>query len=232
VPLPPDVPEPSAPQDTATAQVPAVPAVSAGLSPGAGAGIGVGSAIAGAIFGALLLWLLSRKKSRQPHHDDPVYEQLSSPRSTDKAPFVSSMTMHEQRTTAAAIVEKSLPQPLADKDITDDMSKLRTSIKSHVENLYHMEANNAVPHKQLVLQQLGMSDVEAARFASLLSQPAARAAALRALIATTVFQRIEHRGNPELTLLPPEVVSCLHSMSEVGDSHGRYLKGQDICGYG
>jgi len=51
----------------------------------------------------------------------------------DKAPFVSSIAMHDRTTTAGGIVEKNLPQPLADKEIADDMSKLRTSIKTHVE---------------------------------------------------------------------------------------------------
>lgn len=171
------------------------------IAPGAAAGIGVGSAIAGALIAALILWFITRSKARKSRNasvDDPPYRLLPN------------------KSSSAAAVESSLPQPLADQKIRSEVSTLCTIINNHVISYYHTSAPNTRVDNvnEAALELLGLyAPVIASTLTALLSDSETRIAALRFCIAWVIISRIGPECEPHLTFLPPDIARCMGSMS-------------------
>ncbi len=121
---------------------------------------------------------------------------------------------------ATAVIQDSLPQPEEDQAIGGEMSRLRTLIKHHAQSYYHtaplkpsiMSAANANP---AVLATFMHDHLSPPMLTSLLLDPKTRLVTIRLCLAWTMFSRIELTCNSDVSFLPPEVASCINSMSDV-----------------
>ncbi|KAL9046506.1 MAG: hypothetical protein Q9214_000675 [Letrouitia sp. 1 TL-2023] len=188
------------------------------ISSGAAAGIGIGSAVAGAFIAAFIVWLLMRRtrRSRRPARTESV--RLNGFASTGKGgpggipPDVSS---------AAAVVERALPQPADDQAISGEISRLRTLIKNHAQSYYHSNPARAsaigVDQAALGAIAMGNMPIITSTLTTLLSNPSTRMSAVRFCIAWTAISRIDLGCEPVASFLPPEIASCMVSMTGMRD---------------
>ena len=184
---------------------------SASISPGAAAGVGIGSAIAGALIAAAILVLSFRRRKRPaPARSDVI--PLNGFGSVEKT-FASPDSI-----SPFGMIERSLPQPAEDQALGGEMSRLKTAIKNHVQSFYH---TNSVPGSvdQVALGLIAMGNMPliASTLGSLLSNPVTRMTAVRFCITWTAVSRIDLNCEPSLSFLPPEIASCLLSISSTRD---------------
>ncbi|KAI4236451.1 MAG: hypothetical protein L6R40_006162 [Gallowayella cf. fulva] len=181
------------------------------IGSGAAAGIGIGCAIAGALIAGILAALLfRRRKRRAPARSDRI--PLNGFASVDKS--VASPDL----SSPVGMIERSLPQPAEDQALGGEMSRLRTAIKNHVQSYYHTNTvRGSVDQVALGMIATGNMPLIASTLASLLSNPVTRLMAIRFCITWTVVSRIDQNCEPSLSFLPPEVSSCLISISSTRD---------------
>ena len=122
---------------------------------------------------------------------------------------------------SAGLIERHLPQPAEDRAIGGEMSKLKTLIKNHVQSYYHM---NAVRGGASSIDQTALGNVAAenmplitSSLGSLMANPSTRMVAIRFCIAWMAISRIDSASKPDITFLPPEVMSCVASMTSMRD---------------
>jgi hypothetical protein len=107
-----------------------------------------------------------------------------------------------------------LPQPLEDNAIAEAISKISNSIKNHVQSYYHSARVSAGAVNLDALQALGDGlPTPIGTLNTMLANPTTRETALRLCIAWVVVSRVQFGGDPRITFLPPEVTSCINSMT-------------------
>lgn len=188
-------------------QVPRHTSTSNSIGPGAAAGIGIGCAIAGALIAAAILALLFRRRRRRsPARSDVI--PLNGYTSAEKS------VASPQSSSPAGLIERNLPQPVEDQALGGEMSRLRTSIKNHVQSYYHTNSiGRAVDSAALGLVAAGNMPLIASTLGTLLSNPATRLTAIRFCIAWVAVSRIEQNCEPNSSFLPPEIANCLVSIA-------------------
>ncbi|KAL8976051.1 MAG: hypothetical protein Q9205_007872 [Flavoplaca limonia] len=116
------------------------------------------------------------------------------------------------------MIERNLPQPVEDQALGGEMSKLKTAIKNHVQSYYHTNSvKGSVDQVALGVIAMGNMPLIASTLGSLLSNPVTRMTAIRFCITWTVISRIDQNCDPNLSFLPPEVATCLLSISSTRD---------------
>ncbi|KAL9626154.1 MAG: hypothetical protein Q9204_007537 [Flavoplaca sp. TL-2023a] len=182
------------------------------VSSGAAAGIGVGCAIAGALIAAaiFILFFRRRRPRRAPSRSDAIpLNGFGSVEKTIASP---------DSIGPAGIIERNLPQPVEDQALGGEMSRLKTAIKNHVQSYYHTNSvKGSVDQVALGVIAMGNMPLIASTLGSLLSNPVTRMTAIRFCITWTVISRIDQNCNPNLSFLPPEVATCLLSISSTRD---------------
>lgn len=127
-----------------------------------------------------------------------------------KEPFLSKQNRDEPTGMGTAGI--SLPQPSGDQVIDGELSRLRTLVKNYVKSYYHNGAQDKI--EQTALAALGPDlPILVPTLSKLLSDQNTRILAIRFCIAWIITSRIELECEPHLTFLPPEIASCLNSMS-------------------
>ncbi|KAL9607047.1 MAG: hypothetical protein Q9167_008001 [Letrouitia subvulpina] len=168
------------------------PSNSNNISSGAAAGIGVGCAIAGALIAAFIVWLLMRRsrRSRRPARTESV--RLNGLTSAGKSGHGG---MPSDVSSAAAVVERNLPQPADDQAISGEISRLRTLIKNHAQSYYHSNPARAsatgIDQGALGAIAMGNMPIITSTLTTLLSSPSTRMSAIRFCIAWTAISRID-----------------------------------------
>ncbi|KAL8837218.1 MAG: hypothetical protein Q9176_005849 [Flavoplaca citrina] len=181
------------------------------ISSGAAAGIGVGCAIAGALIAAAIFILFFRRRRRRaPARSDAIpLNGFGSVEKTIASP---------DSIGPAGMIERNLPQPVEDQALGGEMSRLKTAIKNHVQSYYHTNSvKGSVDQVALGVIAMGNMPLIASTLGSLLSNPVTRMTAIRFCITWTVISRIDQNCDPNLSFLPPEVATCLLSISSTRD---------------
>ncbi|EON62946.1 hypothetical protein W97_02172 [Coniosporium apollinis CBS 100218] len=194
-----------------------------GLSAGAAAGVGIGCVIVGALLGALALWFFVMRKSKtrrtRRDHEAGRLGGFSSDPSQKEFKYPSATTTAVSAPPAASYVDKNLPQPLEDDAISGEMSRLRSSIKNHVQSYYHSSPVNLGVINGAALGSLGNElPVPPASLEALIASPNTRQTILRFCIAWVIISRMGLESDFETTFLPPEVASCIQSMRAMKDN--------------
>ncbi|OCK79536.1 hypothetical protein K432DRAFT_354759 [Lepidopterella palustris CBS 459.81] len=131
----------------------------------------------------------------------------------EKRPDVSLQSVDDARSISRT-VENNLPQPLEDKAIAGEISKISTLIKNHTQSYYHGARVRAGAVDLDALQALGSSlPMSVGTLDTLLSNPTTRETGLRFCIAWVIVSRIQVNSAPTTTFLPPEVAYCMQSMT-------------------
>ncbi|KAL8865012.1 MAG: hypothetical protein Q9198_009515 [Flavoplaca austrocitrina] len=181
------------------------------ISSGAAAGIGVGCAIAGALIAAAIFILFFRRRRRRaPARSDAIpLNGFGSVEKTIASP---------DSIGPAGMIERNLPQPVEDQALGGEMSRLKTAIKNHVQSYYHTNiVKGSVDQVAMGVIATGNMPLIASTLGSLLSNPVTRMTAIRFCITWTVVSRIDQNCDPNLSFLPPELATCLLSISSTRD---------------
>ncbi|KAF1998145.1 hypothetical protein P154DRAFT_439825 [Amniculicola lignicola CBS 123094] len=183
---------------------------SSGLSGGAAAGIAIGCLLVGALVAGLLVWFcLGKQKKRQRPRDQEASAAalMVSEKGTRSLDGGSPITL---------AIENGLPQPLEDKAISGEVSKISNSIKNHVQSFYHSGRVSPGLLDLDDIQALGANlPVSVGTLSTLLGNATTREIALRFSIAWVLVTRMQLHGQIGVTFLPPEVAQCAESISKV-----------------
>lgn len=213
-----DTSESASPLSTSSAAVTATTIPSElrnnGLKGGAVAGVAIGCLIAGALIAGVLAWFCLRRRK-------PAVAGRDSEASTvalmhkEKGPAAKTRSLSSGSPIAPAL-EHGLPQPLEDKAITGEISKISNLIKNHVQSYYHSRAVSPGMIDYDDLQALGEKlPVSVGTLSTLLNNSATREIALRFCLAWVVTSRIQLNDSSNTTFLPPEVAKSIQSMHHV-----------------
>lgn len=204
------------PTETSASQPPKPTVIgSYGLSDGAVAGVAIGCLIAGALIAGIVIWLCWGRRKRlraQRSPSDPALMPAEKGFTAETIPLSSN-----SRNTV--VPTSSLPQPLEDKAISGDISKISNSIKNHVQSYYHHNSVNPRLIDYDHIQTLHTSPPASPEMLkTLLETSATREIALRFCLAWVIVSRMQPYKEPSNSLLPPEVVQCLQETTNV--EHG------------
>lgn len=145
----------------------------------------------------------------------------------EKGPMAKALSL-ESGSPIASGMENGLPQPLEDKAISGEISKISNLIKNHVQSFYHTGRISPGVLDFDDIQALGHDlPVSTGTLSTLLGNSATREIALRFCIAWVAASRMKPQNELNMTFLPPEVAKCFQSMSFVD----RGSRGTFICCY-
>jgi hypothetical protein len=185
--------------------------VSSGLGAGPIAGIAIGCLVAGALLAGILFWFCWRRKkspkSQYAHAD--TYALASQ----EKGFSAKAIPLAGAGHTATGL-GGGLPQPLEDKAITGDISKISNAIKNHVQSYYHTSRISPGLIDYDDLHALGPNlPISVGTLTTLMGNAATREIALRFIIAWVVVSRLQPSKDPAKSLLPSEVAQCYQTIS-------------------
>ncbi|KAE8828154.1 hypothetical protein PTNB73_06611 [Pyrenophora teres f. teres] len=188
------------------------------LSTGAIAGIAVGCLIAGALLTGLVLLFCWR--SRRVPEAQYSKTNTCAVGSQEKGFAAHTIPLASQEHTDAPA--NVLPQPLEDKAISGEISKISNSIKNHVQSYYHINriSPNLIDHNDLHKLGSGLP-ISVGTLATLLSNATTREVALRFIIAWVIVSKLQPSKDPTKSLLPTEIAPCLQMI----DSGNRVQRG-------
>ncbi|OJD33475.1 uncharacterized protein BKCO1_3000068 [Diplodia corticola] len=192
-----------------------------GLSSGAAAGIGVGAAMGGILLASLVFFFCSRRsRKREPRYNPEAPRKQLPSYGENKTSGVPQVTAIDMRNSS---VETHPPQPVADDSISNEMSTLKSMIDSHVVSYYRTsEIDSDAIDEPTLAGLMETSRISASQMVSAIASPQIRTPALRYLIASAIFSRIGPKSQASSSFLPPEVASCLESMTGMqDDEHAR-----------
>ncbi|KAI4949440.1 hypothetical protein J4E91_005179 [Alternaria rosae] len=182
-----------------------------GLSTGATAGIAIGCFAAGTLLAGLIFWFCRRKR-RRPNTQYPA-ENTSALASQEKGFSASAIPLSAKRSSVAAL-GSGLPQPLEDKAISGDVSKISNAIKNHVQSYYHTSRVNPGLIEYEDLHALGSGlPVSVGTLTTLIGNAATRDIALRFIIAWVVVSKLQPSKDPTKSFLPAEVAQCYQAVA-------------------
>jgi hypothetical protein len=196
------------------------------VSSGAAAGIGIGCAIIGAILaGVAVLFLLRRKQRESSEHQQQLAKIPSRYPAIEKG-LITTSTSAEKNGVARQI-DSLLPQPAEDAAIAGGVSRIRDSIKNHVQNYYHRSIA-VVPE---MVDETTLSGLAAATLRSssdirdMLLNPATRMATIRSLLAYFVLSSCLGQPNAANSVLPKEISAFTSLQAKDGETDtGKYLE--------
>jgi hypothetical protein len=199
---------------------------SSSLKGGAVAGVAIGCLIAGGLIAGLLVWFLlgrRRKAANARHHESSAVTLINREKGAS-----AQVTSVASASPISQAMENGLPQPLEDKAISGEVSKISNAIKNHVQSFYH---NGRVSPGLLDLDDLqGLGNnlpMSTGTLSTLLGNSDTREIALRFCIAWVAVSRMQLQAHPSTTFLPPEVAACSLSMA-TGDREPRGKMSQCI----
>ncbi|KAH7321602.1 hypothetical protein BKA65DRAFT_555954 [Rhexocercosporidium sp. MPI-PUGE-AT-0058] len=184
-----------------------------GISSGAAAGIGIGGAIAGAVVaGLILLFLFARYKKRRQQQQPNAF-------ATHLPNYNSDLGRQEKgisTPTKSGLIVAEMPQPVEDDAIIGALSRLRDSIKNHVQSFYHTSTISTQSLNQAVLSGVANdTGIQVSELHNLLATPASRIPALRLCVAWIILSRCDGRGPPGTSLLPEEAAAVAAMITSV-----------------
>lgn len=181
------------------------------LSTGAIAGIAISCLAAGALLAGVVLWFCWRKR-RQPKNQYPQPDTYALA-SQEKGFSASALPLAGKRSSVAAL-GGGLPQPLEDKAISGDVSKISNAIKNHVQSYYHTSRVNPGLIDYEDLHALGPDlPVSVGTLTALIGNAATREIALRFIIARVIVSKLQPSKDPSKSLLPSEVAQCYQAVA-------------------
>jgi hypothetical protein len=181
------------------------------LSTGAVAGIAIGCLAAGALLAGLILWFCWRRKKapKSQYSGANTYAMASQ----EKGFSANTVPLPGVGHTAAGL-GGGFPQPLEDKAITGDISKISNAIKNHVQSYYHTTHISSGLIDYDDLHALGPNlPISVGALTTLMGNAATREIALRFIIAWVVASRLQPSKDPAKSLLPSEVAQCYQIIS-------------------
>lgn len=187
------------------------------ISTGALAGVAIGCLAAGALIACFILWVCWRRRSapRTQYSQTNTYATASN----EKGFSANAIPLTGQRSSKFAS-GNVLPQPLEDKAISGDISKISNAIKNHVQSFYHTSRVSPDLIDYDDLQVLGSNlPISVGTLTELMRNATTREIALRFIIAWVIVSKIQPAKDPSKSLLPSEVANCYHVIATGDGGH-------------
>ena len=166
-----------------------------GLKAGTVAGIAVGALVAGALIAGLAFLFLLRRQRRNQATVAASRTHSYRNRHTEKPTNSSTTVAH----VAANNIDDMLPQPVADDDIIDSLSKIRDNIKNHARSYYHSDPVPTSEIDEAALQVVAdCTGVSTALLVHSLLNPLTRLAAIRLVLGCIILSRCDEECDPSL----------------------------------
>jgi hypothetical protein len=181
------------------------------LSAGSIAGIAVGCLVAGALLAGIISWFCWRRK--KGHNAQYVHGNTYAMASQEKGLPANALAVNGTGLMGASS-RGGLPQPLEDKAISGDISKISNAIKNHVQSYYHTSrvAPGLIDYEDL--HTLGPNlPISVGTLTTLIGNAATREIALRFIIAWVVVGKLQPSRDPSKSLLPSEVAQCYQAIA-------------------
>ncbi len=175
------------------------------LNPGVGIGIALGGALVGALLAGFIAFVLFHRKRRQRsyQHRKPPFKGAG-----HVGPEKNGMVITErevQRGTGTNF-ERLLPLPAEDDAIIGGLSKIRDSIKNHVQNYYHTGPVRHEMVDELRLTELSQATgIPTSALLNFLCNPATRLPTIRLFLGHLILSRLQGRIDGQASFLPNEV---------------------------
>lgn len=183
------------------------------LDSGAVAGVAVGMLIVGILIAGVVFFVLLRrqkKKQASSYHLAHVASRQY-PSSTEKTPvMVTSAPMSN--------FNDLLPQPVADDNITDELSKIRDNIKNHVRTYYHSSPISAAQLDERAMESFAIATGLATTvIANALANTEQRPNAIRSIVAWAILSKVTGERMP--SLLPADIAALAASLAAKSDTN-------------
>lgn len=177
------------------------------LSGGQVAGVSIACTLVGIVLGLVISFVVFRHKRRS--------------RSKNSA-LLAGTTLRDVPYNTSYDLE-GLPQETGHDTLRNTISGLEISIKNFVHEFFH---NQPLSHRELDdgaivgLLDGEMGDRQAMTWPRKLRTSQNRSMTLKAYLARVLFSRIDPSGNPEISLLPEEMLRCYHELLPAGMQNG------------
>ncbi|PSN68284.1 hypothetical protein BS50DRAFT_676180 [Corynespora cassiicola Philippines] len=174
-----------------------------GVANGAVAGIAIGCFIGGALIAAIACFLLFRRRNRNRRH-------AYSASSNNYLPSASRGRGPENGVVVAASniagvkqnILNELPQPMEDKAIIDDVSRIRDDISNHIREFYGFNPTQSIGMEDKRLDEFAAcTGISSSGLRGLLANPDTWEDSMRLLVAWIILRKCDGRSIHE-SLLP------------------------------
>lgn len=209
---------PSSITSTTSTTTPNIPVPGrSGISVGAVVGVAIGAFAAGILLLGIIFWLGCGRRYRRIVKDSEA--NVLDPDSYEKGPAVGIVTPGVKNVRSFHL-DGMLSQPLEDKALSGEVSKISNLIKNHVQSYYHSSLTFTTIIDLDDIEDLGSNmPLAAEKLCKLLESPKTREIALRFCIAWVIFSRVQSHGSA--SFLPEEVARCLHRIVESNNQNRR-----------
>lgn len=169
------------------------------LSDGQVAGISIACTIVGVALGLVISFIVFRHKKNNGFNKSPLWTNTA----LRTVPGKTSYDLD------------GLPQETGHDTLRLTVSGLEISMKNFVHEFFH---NQPLSHRELDddaivdLLDVGIGDRQALVWPRKLRTSQNRSTAIRSYLARVLFSRIDPNGNPEISLLPEEMLRCYHGL--------------------
>jgi hypothetical protein len=207
------VPSPTTSQTPTSISSPTTTPGSKLLTPGKSAGIGIGCAFVGALLAGLIVFFLSRRKQKRASYQDQHLSIRGGYVEQEKRNIAS--TKPHAAGGLVTNVDRLLPQPAEDDVIIGGLSKIRDSIKNHVQNYYHSTPVSPQMVDETRLSELARATtIPTSALLGLLLNPTTRVPMIRLFLAHFILSRCSPRIDGIPSFLPNEVSALAASQTQ------------------
>lgn len=209
-----------APSSASSSTTSSRPSNGSGLHAGAVAGIAIGCLVFGAFLSGFIFWLCCGKRRRSRTRGSETSALVLTTYDKQPASKVNYLGSGSMSTDSP---DGGLPQPLEDKAISGEISKISNAIKNHVQSYYHTGRVNPALIDNTDIETLGSDmPLSTGTLITLLENTTTRDIALRFCIAWAIVPKIQIRHRQSDGFLPVEISECLRCISSTADrSQGR-----------
>jgi hypothetical protein len=184
-------------------------------------GIGLGCALAGALLAGFIAFILfHRKRQQRPYPQPQLLFNEAGHMEQEKYVVV---TEGEVKGATPTNFERLLPQPAEDDAIIGGLSKIRDSIRTHVQSYYHTD-----PVSDEVVDELRLADLSqatgfpASALLRFLFNPSTRLSVIRLFLGHLILSRLQGRIDGQASFLPSEVSGLTASQSNTSASSCKF----------
>ncbi|RSL93494.1 hypothetical protein CDV31_014697 [Fusarium ambrosium] len=206
---------------TSTSEPTAAPAQDVkykGLSDGAVAGVAIACIVAGIALGALAVFLLFRRRRRQPQTN---FNQVSNGGIEPKNEVMVAVTPSKSDVDLNQFLLDAIP----DKQIEGELHALSELLYQHAESHYHrspvhLDAQTLAQSLVHIGYSPAASGLDAMTVVALCLEPSSRPVGLRHVLSHVIFSSLDFSSGSNMAMLPPVVRDFLSTIPSAESNNG------------
>ncbi|RTE83396.1 hypothetical protein BHE90_002049 [Fusarium euwallaceae] len=189
-----------------------------GLSDGAVAGVAIACIVAGIALGALAVFLLFRRRRRQPQTN---FNQVSNGGIEPKSDVMVAVTPSKSDVDLNQFLLDAIP----DKQIEGELHALSELLYQHAESHYHrspvhLDAQTLAQSLVHIGYSPAASGLDAMTVVALCLEPSSRPVGLRHVLSHVIFSSLDFSSGSNMAMLPPVVRDFLSTIPSAESNNG------------